>query len=367
MTFRLTMLPALDGDCLLLSWGANPDQHHMLVDLGRGATYKTVRPMLAALGTVELFVVTHIDADHIAGAMPLVGESVAPFKPHGVWYNGRPQLVAALHREPIHEPFGARQGEKLSRGIIHFGWPRNREFASEIVSINSPEADKPVNLAGGLSLRLVSPRDQELKELLPTWDKELERAHLRLTDPDSEEPVPLAGHFEPLGRAPEVSELARARYQPDTTKANGSSIALIAEYEGKRLLLAGDAHSEVLEEGLANLGKSENNGRYRIDLFKVSHHGSRANTSPALCKLIDCTRFAISTDGSREHKHPHPETIARFLAADPDRMKTFYFNYRQPQTEIWEADRLAAKWKYECVFPASTANDTGNGLIRVDV
>jgi len=40
-------------------------------------------------------------------------------------------------------------------------------------------------------------------------------------------------------------------------------------------------------------------GRYRIDLLKVSRHGSAHNTSPEISKRIDCTRccgfFKISS------------------------------------------------------------------------
>jgi hypothetical protein len=131
-------------------------------------------------------------------------------------------------------------------------------------------------------------------------------------------------------------------------------------------LLAADAHSAVLEEAIAPLARAEG-GRYHIDLFKVSHHGSAHNLSPEFPKRVDCTRFAISTDGSRQHKHPHAQLIARLLAADPNRRKTLYFNYRQPQTELWESDRLMRRWQYECVFPTADAKDASNGTLTVEI
>jgi beta-lactamase superfamily II metal-dependent hydrolase len=364
MAFTLTMYPALNGDCLLLSWGEPEPSHHILVDLGWGATYAVARPDLVALANLDLFVMTHIDADHIAGAMPLVAGSKPPFIPSRLWYNGYHQLVAASDRKPIHEPFSARQGEKLSRGIVKFDWPWNREFASEIVSIDSPEAKKPFELPGGLSIILLSPRDQNLIALEDVWKDELKNARLRLTD-RGEEPPEVEEHYEALG-AIDVKKLAKADYHPDRTEANGSSIAFIAEFAGKRVLLAADAHSEVLEGALRPLAETEG-GRYRLDLVKLSHHGSRNNTSPEFPKLIDCTRFAISTDGSRRPKHPHAETIARLLATDPERDKTFYFNYRQPQSECWDSERLTKRWKYECVFPVAEESCAGNGRLCVPI
>jgi beta-lactamase superfamily II metal-dependent hydrolase len=360
------MFSALDGDCLLVTWGAATTPHHLLVDLGRGMTYRAARPHLADLTGLELFVVSHVDADHIAGAMPLAREREAPFRPARIWFNCRAQLAAAQNRDPIREPLGARQGEKLSRAIVKFGWAWNSDFASEIVSTGSAEAASPLILAGGLSLRLLSPRDSDLAALLPVWDRELARARLRLADPDEEELAPIPDVFETLGGPPDVLRLAATTYDRDDAKANGSAIAFLAEFEGKRVLLAADAHSEVLEAALMPLAQAEG-GTCRIDVAKVSHHGSRSNTSPAFAKLINCQRFAFSTDGSREHKHPHPETIARLLAADPDREKTFYFNYRQPQTELWDSRHLQHRWRYTCVFPSTDANDVNNGTLTIQI
>jgi hypothetical protein len=163
----------------------------------------------------------------------------------------------------------------------------------------------------------------------------------------------------------DVSKLASEAFKADTAKANGSSIAFIAEFRRRRVLLAADAHSAVLEEALAPLARTEG-GRYRIDLLKVSHHGSAYDTSPEISKHIDCTRFAISTDGSRQHKHPQKQAIARLLAADPGRDKTL-FNYRQSQTELWENDSLREKWRYECVFPTAKVGDASNGTLTVEI
>lgn len=365
MPFRVTMYPGKDGDCTVVSWGSSLSMHHMIVDLGRGDTYQAVKKDLEGLKQVELFVMSHVDADHIAGAIPMVRETASPFSPKRVWYNARPQLVSAKDRQPIVEPFSARQGEKLARGIVKFNWPWNSEFASEIVSIDSAEASVPLSLPGGLSIRLLSPSDSDLVELLPHWDTELEKAKIRTFDPDAEDADPLGPQFEPLSGAPDVQNLADEDYEADDTEANGASIAFLAEYEGRRIMLAADAHSEVLEASLAPLAEAEG-GRYRIDLLKVSHHGSKANTSKRLPRLIDCTRFAFSTNGVRHH-HPDPQTIARFLVADPDRQKTLFFNYRQPSTDTWDSLRLGIRWKYDCVIPVSREDDPLNGTLVINV
>jgi len=364
MTFRMTMHPGKDGDCIQLSWGSTAELHHLIVDLGRGATYKDIKTDLEALDNVELFVMSHVDADHIGGAIPMVRQVKAPFKPGRVWYNAKPQLMAAQTRSPITEPFSARQGEKLARGIVKFGWPWNAEFASEIVSTDSPEAAQPIDIADGLTIRLLSPGDAQLIDMIDQWESELAKAKIRTFDPDVD-PDPLDPVFEPLG-TPNVKSLVAENYSGDTTKPNGTSIAFIAEFRGKRVLLAADAHSEVLEAALKPLAEAEG-GKVRIDLMKISHHGSKANTSKTLPEIIDCTRFAISTNGSGRHSHPNGESIARFIAADKDRQKTLYFNYRQPSTDTWDSASLKATWNYLPVYAAAGEDDPENGKLVIDI
>ncbi|MBY5841303.1 hypothetical protein J3P71_20885 [Rhizobium leguminosarum] len=362
MPFTLTMYPALDGDCLLIQWGSLPDLHHMIVDLGRSATWETIGNAVSGLANLELLAITHVDADHISGCIPMIKLPAAPFHPNRVWFNAHPQLIKARNRFSSSERLGARQGEKLSRGIANFDWPQNADFASGVVSTDSPEAQSEILLPGGAKLRLLSPNDEKLAALLPHWERELQRAKIRPFDPD-EGLHPLSDVFERFSGGPDVRRLAGVRYVPDAAEANGSSIAFILEYEGKRLLLCGDAHSETLEAALRPLAEA-NGGQYRIDLMKVSHHGSRGNTSPSLLKMIDCDRYAISTNGSREHCHPHEELIARIVSQPDNRKaKTIYCNYRQAYTTSWQNRALSARWNYEVVFP----DVAENGMLMMDI
>lgn len=347
--FRLAMHPASEGDGIVLSWGNTKRLNRALVDLGRTKNYRALRPYLQALSELELFVITHIDADHIEGAVSLFKEPKLPFKANHIWFNAFAQLEAANRRLPPETRviLGAAQAEKVSAGIMRAGWGWNAQFDSGIVSVDSPEAANPISLNGGLQLTLLSPSDRKLAELIPTWNRELEKARLRTADSDEVEEALASGRVR-LGGL-NVEALASTRLVADSAKPNGTSIAFIAERSGKRVLFGADAHSDVLEENLRVLGASESN-RYKLDCLKVSHHGSRANTSPSLLKIINCTRFAFSTDGSH-HGHPDPETIARILVTDRVRKKILYFNFRHEKALQWDTKDLKSKWNYECVFP----------------
>jgi beta-lactamase superfamily II metal-dependent hydrolase len=349
--FRLVMNPASEGDALTLSWGGEGKLFHALIDLGRTRDYKALRSTLQEIGQFELFTISHVDADHIEGAVPLAKEANPPFQPRDVWFNAWHHLKnAAARREHAEalESLGAKQGEKLSAGIVHFGWPWNHTFGPNgIISVDSPEAQRPIELAGNLKVTLLSPGDEQLAAMEPVWIKELARANLRPLDPDEGPDEPPDG-LESLSSL-NVEALANKPFVQDTAKPNGSSIAFLAEFDERQVLLGADAHPGVIERRLRKLGYSETN-RLRVDLFKLCHHGSKANTSPSLLKIIDCVNFAISTDGTK-HNHPDRETIARILTNDPSRHKTLYFNTYQEHATVWDRKDLQDQYKFACVIP----------------
>jgi beta-lactamase superfamily II metal-dependent hydrolase len=351
-TLTLVMHPASEGDALELIWGPSGVPRRALIDLGRENDYRRLRTSGVAAGPVELFVITHVDADHIAGAIPMVAEAAAPFAPKEVWFNAYHHLANARRRldgDNEREPLSVEQGEKLSDGIQKFRWPWNQRFGGGMVSVDSPEAESPIEFEG-LSITLLSPTDTKLARLQPAWKLHLEGAGLL---PDDTGPAPLSPIEDDRERLAtiNVETLAAGRFVEDGAAPNGTSIAFLAEFAGKRVLLGADAHPGILEASLRRRGYNEGN-RLRLDLYKVAHHGSKANTSKSLLPILDCTRFAFSTDGTRNN-HPDPESIARILKNDSQQPKMLYFNFRQENSTNWDSAALKARWKYTCVFPPS--------------
>lgn len=68
--FRLTLHEASEGDALVLSWGKDAASHHAVIDLGRTKNYAALRPWLTQADRIELFNISHVDADHISGRCP---------------------------------------------------------------------------------------------------------------------------------------------------------------------------------------------------------------------------------------------------------------------------------------------------------
>lgn len=339
--FEVTMLPASEGDGLLLVYGPDHEPKRVLIDLGRKSTYPHLKALLPDESDrrLELFVVSHVDRDHIEGAIDLLEDEEAGFTFGDIWFNG----YHHLEYDPGLEDFGAVQGERLTQAIIDRGLPWNRAFEGAPARLG--EDDSPVEhvLPGGLKLILLSPSQAKLETLAPKWEKECRKAGLM----PGVAPTPSARsrRFDEFGGT-DLAEMAARRTPRDRAAPNGSSIAFVAEYAGKRVLFAADAHPDLLVSSLRAYGGGAPVG---LDLMKVSHHGSRANTTNALMKLVRCRRFLVSTNGSY-FEHPDEEALARLVVNQPGPV-TIYFNYEQDRSQTF-ADLAVGQERhpYSCHF-----------------
>src|SRR5262249_2459240 len=199
----------------------------------------------------------------------------------------------------------------------------------------------------------LSPNLAKLMIMRQAWDKWRTAEAAKQAEAERAKAMAAPSGLQAMGRRPmpsplDVEALAAIEEQFDDEPPNGSSIAFIAEWHGKRVLLAGDAHTDMLVEGLRHLAGAEG-APDRVDLFKRSHHGSIGNPSRELLETVDCRNFLLSTNGSR-HGHPDPESIARILKFGSSGPKTLYFNYRQDYTLPWSQQKLRQTYEYDCCF-----------------
>lgn len=343
---RIEMLPAGYGDCLWIEYGDERSPHRILIDGGVAGTHAAILRRIAACGSachVELVIISHVDADHIEGVMKLLDHPPSGFTVGDVWFNGWRHLPA-----PSHATLGAVEGEKLSEILTSRHLPWNTGFSGKAVVVPDSGTLPQVRLPGDMNLTLLSPSREQLRALRPVWKKACEQAGLVPGKParrgaagKGEKP---AGRR--LGGGIDIRELAEEPYEPDDSQTNGSSIAVLAEFDGKRCLLAADALSEVLVSSLGRLRKKG------VDAYKMSHHGSRYNNSPDLLDAVPCRHYLVSTNGKR-FGHPDPQTIARVLTAGKGE-STLYFNYRSEQTRGWEDPDPQEQFHYRARYPETT-------------
>jgi beta-lactamase superfamily II metal-dependent hydrolase len=345
--FEVSMLPASEGDCLLIRYGDPASPKRVLIDAGRKATFDRLLEFLPeGERHLELFVISHVDRDHIEGALQILGEQKAAFSFDDIWFNAYRHLEWA----PDSEEFGAVQGERLTTLIVDRKLPWNVAFDGGPVRL---DGDQPVvrMLDGGLRITILSPDAAKLARLEPQWKAECRRAGLDPSEALSEEAAPhedpgLEDAVESFGGT--LEDLADELTAEDSAVPNGSSIAFIAEFEGKAVFFGADAHPSLLVASLERLGRPL---PVECALIKIPHHGSQANTTRALLDRLAGTHFFVSTNGTY-FGHPDDVAIARILTTVTKDRKTLYFNYDQMKTRQWQESRSQRdRYRYDCIFP----------------
>lgn len=340
--FDIEVLPAGHGDCLWIEYGDAATTHRWLIDCGTQQTIRHLLPRVEAVPAserfLELFMLSHIDSDHIGGALPFFRAVQRGLRFGDVWFNGWRHLSGQL---------GARQGEMFSTALLELELPWNvwREGGAIVVEGD----DLPVHvLPGGMQLTLLSPSPEKLAKLAPVWARELKRYGL--------EPGARVDYSRFLKGTPststDVDELAAEKFGGDNGAPNGTSIAVLAEFGGASALLAADAHAPLLVQSIQALLRQRRVERLKLDVFKVSHHASQNNVSSELVQLLDCPRYIVSTDG--EHFcHPDRQAIARLIKYGKagGRPPVLHFNYRSRYNEVWAGQDLQQRYGYAASYP----------------
>ena len=337
--FDIEMLPAAHGDCLVVTYGTKEEPHRILIDGGTHFTFPHLKHYIEQLPVdqrnFELLIVTHIDEDHIGGVLPLLRDKELGVSFGDIWFNAWRHLAPPRRTGFLGPEQGDLLGNLLSQRT---DLPWNETFEGGTVVVPDAGALPAFTLPGGMRLTLLSPRWEELEDLSRSWsDKSFKKG--RIPGDVSMLGGPAEGILELLGSHSQAALLAAQRFFPDNSAANGSSIAVLAEYEGTRALLAADAFAEVLLAGLQRLPESRDS--LRLEAFKLPHHGSQRNISEELLRAAPSQSYLVSTNGN-VFKHPDESAMARVLEYGTEGAKIF-FNYDSETTRRVQALRRKGK------------------------
>lgn len=337
----MEQLPAGQGDAVVVEWGQRGNTHKLLIDAGPKPYWDGVRKRLKARrdSHYEIFVVTHVDEDHIGGALALLDDVGLRSRISEIWFNGYVHCAAGGSiLGPVH-------GEQLTTRIALGGYGWNTGFPGSPgpgtggpVAVGDRARLRWIDLPGGARVMVLAPNGPKLTALAKKWETVVRKAGLVPGAGATGEGDFVKARRKDAGPLPDPLDTAAlerlaAPSGGDSSAANGSSIALVLEYQGKRILLPGDAHAQPLTRNLARFGQFTDEPRPRFDLVKLPHHGSDANVTAGFIAALDATRFLVSTDGMG-YAHPDDAAIARVILGAP-RAPTFYCNYASDRTIGW--------------------------------
>jgi hypothetical protein len=335
MVFSLEALRARHGDSLILHFGDTGAPRVIVIDGGPSGVFKrALLPRLEALRDdrngkleVEMLMVSHLDDDHVKGVLELAeaidedGQMGAEFDIGTLWLNSFEDTVG--DGEPITAGTGSvpaglgsgelaavvasvGQGRNLRDRARKLHWKQNVGFDGLVVVPDDGGVEVDLDL-DPLKLTVVGPRAAELEELRKEWAKELKKLRDKEKEP------------------------AKAAEYLDKSVYNLSSIVCLAELEGKRMLLTGDARGDKVLVSLEAAGLLTTQEPMKVDLLKVPHHGSSRNLKPDFFERILAKHIVISADG--EYGNPDLPTLEMISAARPDDDFTLHLTYGDPSVE----------------------------------
>ncbi|WP_350613928.1 hypothetical protein [Pseudomonas sp. HY7a-MNA-CIBAN-0227] len=345
MPLKVRFLKALHGDAIFITAIDEDGVSTILIDGGPPSAFTprevgdhrdgALRKMLDELagngGQIDLLIMTHVDEDHIGGL-------IKGFEPphhlrnltRSVVFNSG-QLIhehfklADVSQNVLRGNFSGSSQTSIKQGITFEKLITDAGIWKRELFLQSMEHDLK-----NVKIRFLSPDEAGIKRLLRKWEKEQTSPFTSKRNTDYKQT------YEQL--------LNNDAFIEDNSIHNNSSISCIIEFQSKIILLLGDAPPSKISDGLRSLNYSKSNP-ITADLVKLSHHGSKANTSPELLDLINCDHYVVSTDGSR-HGLPNKLTFARIHHHNPN--ATIYFNYPEIIKTIYtqqEIEKLEGKLK----------------------
>ena len=321
-TIQLHFLPVGCGDAIHIRFkGEDEFFHNILIDSGYVKTYTPIlKPILNGILSkgemIDLWILTHTDNDHIGGVTKFINERDFKDKPEFVkkfWFNW-----SNIEILPDEGEISVKQGILL------------RDYFISIYKIDSQDITNtliPIDFWGA-KITILSPTLEKLNKSKTEWKNE----ETNLISGESDY------HFT-------IEELLKVKFKEDDSVWNGGSIAFLFELNGKRILFLADSHPSVIVDFLKNppFNCSKENP-LKVDLVKVSHHGSCGNTSPELLELIDCENYVFCVATPNRYSFPNKKTLA-WLVALRQKAKTktnLFFNHRTPQyNDLFKMDKDA--------------------------
>lgn len=346
VTFK--SIPVGIGDCLCLVLDNDGEKFTIMIDCGKynSSVRNFVRDDLNL--HIDLLIITHIDNDHVCGVTKMIkaepdlylGEVLfnsyqrEPIKDNEILTTKQKQKIKQLkgNLDIIADIIGdskinAEDARLLSEAIINYEKKCGREIWKRAYITNETE---DLNLGAESQfgkLIFLSPSTTELQEL----DREFLHMFKALFFPDTQEDFvnnvtiyelivqyinrkdniefehEKISSLTPL--TPQFFNQMRQDDSKETTYSNKASMAFIWTYANvPRMLFLGDAAHERVCESIKDKFKKL---PLVLDLIKISHHGSRKNTSIELMNLVDSNIYVIP--GGRNNSSPSFETLAKIL------------------------------------------------------
>ncbi|MFB9080575.1 ComEC/Rec2 family competence protein [Flavobacterium procerum] len=309
----ISFFDALGGDAVWIRYRGNDHLwHNILIDGGYIGSYEEIfKPVLDAISLsgefVDLWIITHIDLDHIGAVISFIADKTHNENQELIklfWFNH-----AEFRMPSLDGKVGYKQGIALRSYLESTG-----KLLKEKITIETGTVD-----FYGLELTLLGPTLEKIAAADLDWNKREVKGGAKISRRQSD-------HHK------KIEEFTATEFTENADIVNGSSIIFLLKFKSVRGLFLADGHPSDAVNGLKTLGYTKENP-IKVNFVKVSHHGSKNNTSPELLTLIDTAVYVISANGI-SNKHPDKETMARILHHHQQNGRGLEFKYTSGTDQI---------------------------------
>lgn len=295
----IKFLKAFWGDCFLIKFN-NIKKTTFLIDGGVTRAFKdNIIGILKQEYVTSLdnyIFLTHIDDDHIGGIEYYFERHVdLANNCNGIIFNTFDCLLKLAPNAKDTPPYIYINDDETGYTSYRQGKRLEQKLEENGISVISDIVSETKICLDGIQITFLSPSIESMSKY-KSWK-------------DKQEPAYTAAKTSDYMKA--IEDLKDIHFCEDDSPTNSSSLSMLIEYEGMKMLFLGDSLPTDVVSALEKVGYSSEK-KLKVDVVKVSHHGSKENTSHELLKMITCNKFLISTDG-RRHGHPDKETLARII------------------------------------------------------
>lgn len=317
--------------------GADHKFHNIFIDSGHEKTFRSIlMDEIQNINTrgenIDLWILSHIHDDHIGGTLKYL-DLIKSGELEDVvdkWYYNVPRFypVNINDKKSI-----SSNASSITQGDIIYEYLKRTSKLSEI-DITSEL--KTINFFG-LKITFLTPSITKLNSLRKKYPvntvNELELSEfISISDTKT---------IKENDYLVKTLEFNLDDFVEDKSIENGSSIALITDFNGYKILWLADSHPSDVVKSLKKMGYTEKR-QFDCDWVKVSHHGSSGNNSNELYNLINCNNYLFSVNGENKYNLPSKHCLARILR-NKNRAKesvyNFHFTYdNETLRSIFEVD-----------------------------
>ncbi|MGL4850228.1 MAG: ComEC/Rec2 family competence protein [Clostridium sp.] len=362
---EVTSFPASYGDSFLLEIINDMETYRILIDCGFKRTYLNCLKE-KELKKLDMLILTHIDEDHIGGALEILNQ-IPKIDIKEIWFNDLYKIYEYKKIKTTMEHISENKGKQGEVGyakaktISNYLYENYLEVWNKNHTLICCDAKKykEIKILNGLGkIILLSPNIERVNELFLAWIAHMRDVKLKYDTNEinsfykfikSNDYIATRVQNNCGNNGLDIEKLADYDGNKNSV-VNNSSIAFLIEIFDKKILFLGDANGKDVVNALKEYMSDKNIDNLKVDLVKVSHHGSKNNTDKEFFSICKSDKYLISTNGHR-FNHPDMECLSKIIYHQKE-YKTIIFNYlREDVKSKLNKKELKQSLNYEIEMP----------------